>query len=132
MSAIICFGNRSIILHALEDSTTLVVSCNCISMVHSSLTPSPVHRASPHSQWNAPITVFFSLLQQAEQNPLEYTIAEWNDAFANARLLLKVLDQDTVPANPGMVSQLKLHQQEMEEEEVATECSTTQWTSRTS
>jgi hypothetical protein len=100
-------------------------------MFHSSLSPSPVHQNFPHIQWNAPIAAFFSLLQQAEQNPLEYTIAEWEDAFAYARLLLKVLDQVPGPANPGMASQLKLHQQEIEEEE-AMEYSTTQWTRQAS
>jgi hypothetical protein len=103
------------------------------SSLSPSLSPSPVHQAFPHIQWNAPIAAFFSLLQQAEQNPLEYTIAEWEDAFAYARLLINVLDQVTGPAKPGMVSQLELQQQEMKEEE-AMEYSTgtTQWTRQAS
>lgn len=39
---------------------------------------------------------------------MEYTLAEYGDAFGYARLLLKVLDQVTGPSNPGRVSDLSL------------------------
>lgn len=68
-------------------------------------------KAFPFIEWNAPIAVSKpeqALLKSAEANPLEYTIAEYGDAFAYARLLLKVLDQVTGPSNPGRVSELTL------------------------
>jgi hypothetical protein len=95
-------------------------------MFHSSLSPSPVHRAFSHIQWNAPIAVSKpeqALLRSAEEHPLEYTLAEYGDAFAYARLLLKVLDQVTGPSNPGSVSQLlELEKQPVLEEEQALQC----------
>ena len=80
-------------------------------LFHVSISPSPVYRAFPFIEWNAPIAVSKPeqlLLQSAEENPLEYTLAEFGDAFAYARLLLKVLDQVTGPSNPGRVSELPL------------------------
>jgi V-type H+-transporting ATPase subunit H len=50
------------------------------------------------------------LLQSAEENPLEYTLAEYDDAFLYVRVLLKLLDQVTTAhasaesgADDGMV-----------------------------
>ncbi len=80
-------------------------------LFHPRISPSPVIRAFPYIEWNAPIAVSKperTLLQSAENNPLEYTLAEFGDAFAYARLLLKVLDQVTGPSNPGRVSELPL------------------------
>lgn len=80
-------------------------------LVHATVSPSPISKAFPFIEWNAPIAVSKpeqALLQSAEQNPLEYTLAEYGDAFAYARLLLKVLDQVTGPSNPGLVSELSL------------------------
>jgi V-type H+-transporting ATPase subunit H len=50
------------------------------------------------------------LLQSAEENPLEYTLAEWEDAFLLVRVLLKLLDQMTGPSDGvnGMVSTSEL------------------------
>ena len=54
------------------------------------------------------------MLKSAEDNPLEYTLGEYDDAFLYTRLLLKVLDQVTGPSNPGIVSSLPLEQQPLD------------------
>lgn len=89
---------------------------------YSTLPTSPVQQAFEHIEWNAPIAVSKpeqNLLVAAEENPLEYTIADYGDAFAYARLLLKVLDQvtmilsdDTSSTNNFTVRQLSLFDQQ--------------------
>lgn len=83
-------------------------------MFHPSLShASPVQNAFPHIDWSDdPVLVSrpeVSLLQSAEDNPLEYTLADKEDAFVYVRVLLKVLDQVTGPSDGnGIVSQLTL------------------------
>jgi hypothetical protein len=64
-----------------------------------SLPSSPVFKAFPNIPWD-PLERRLSLsasdkslLRSAEENPLEYTLAEKDDANSYIRLLLKVLDQ---------------------------------------
>lgn len=71
-----------------------------------SLSPSPVHLAFPGIQWDPLGKLELtgpekSLLRSAEDNVLDYSLAEQEDATAYARLLLKVLDQVTGPNNPS-------------------------------
>ena len=68
--------------------------------------PSPVHLAFTGIQWDPLGKLELtgpekSLLRSAEDNVLDYTIAEQDDAAAYARLLLKVLDQVIGPNNPS-------------------------------
>jgi len=68
--------------------------------------PSPVHLAFTGIQWDPLGKLELtgpekSLLRSAEDNVLDYTIAEQDDASAYARLLLKVLDQVIGPNNPS-------------------------------
>ena len=94
------------------------------------LSPSPVHLAFPHIQWNnnsnfggdsgSVVTVSHpeqSLLSSAEENPLEYTLADANDAFWYTRTLLKVLDRLTTAtttegpfSSSSLTSNSHLHQ----------------------
>ena len=74
-----------------------------ISLSYSYLSASPIEAAYLWIDWNSPI-VFLSnpersLVQQAEENPLEYTLASSKDAFDYIRVLLKVLDQVTGPCD---------------------------------
>jgi hypothetical protein len=71
-----------------------------------SLAPSPVHLAFPGIQWDPLGKLELSgpeksLLRSAEDNVLDYALAEQDDAAAYARLLLKVLDQVIGPNNPS-------------------------------
>jgi len=71
-----------------------------------SLSPSPVHLAFPGIQWDPLGKLELtgpekSLLRSAEDNVLDYSMAEQEDAAAYVRLLLKVLDQVIGPNNPS-------------------------------
>jgi hypothetical protein len=72
----------------------------------SSLSPSPVHLAFTGIQWDPLGKLELTgpekgLLRSAEDNVLDYSLAEQEDAAAYARLLLKVLDQVIGPNNPS-------------------------------
>jgi V-type H+-transporting ATPase subunit H len=80
-------------------------------MYPSTVSPSPVYIAFLKIEWNDPVSLSspeLTLLQNAEENPLEYTIAEYDDAYRYARLLLKLLDQVTGPTQPGILSEVQL------------------------
>ncbi len=55
--------------------------------------------------WLSPPEI--SLLRSAEENPLEYTLAEADDAVSYLRILLKMLNQVTVNASETVTSQRK-------------------------
>jgi V-ATPase subunit H len=84
------------------------------------LSPSPVTLAFSFIDWTPPTIAISrpeqSLLRSAEENPLEYIIADYQEAYAYARLLLKVLDQVTGPSNPGRVSELRLEDVGLDDE----------------
>jgi V-type H+-transporting ATPase subunit H len=68
-----------------------------------SLSPSPVHEAFAGIQWDPLEKLALSepekaLLRAAEDNPLDYTLADQHDAEAYAFCLLKVIDQSIVSA----------------------------------
>lgn len=68
--------------------------------------PSPVHLAFTGIQWDPLGKLELtgpekSLLRSAEDNVLDYALAEQDDAAAYSRLLLKVLDQVIGPNNPS-------------------------------
>eukprot|EP00980_Cylindrotheca_fusiformis_P030294 scaffold24644_cov122-Cylindrotheca_fusiformis.AAC.1 len=70
-------------------------------------------------EWNDPVSLSspeLRLLQSAEENPLEYTIAEFDDAYQYARLLLKLLDQVTGPTQLRSLSEVKLDEVPFNEE----------------
>ena len=72
----------------------------------SSLLPSPVHLAFTGIQWDPLGKLELTgtekgLLRSAEDNVLDYSLAEQDDASAYVRLLLKVLDQVVGPNNPS-------------------------------
>eukprot|EP00934_Nitzschia_sp_Nitz4_P008494 Nitzschia sp. Nitz4//scaffold173_size47512//34309//36154//NITZ4_007164-RA/size47512-augustus-gene-0.8-mRNA-1//-1//CDS//3329538820//8484//frame0 len=80
-------------------------------LVHTEISPSPVSPAFASIAWSSPVALSKpeqGLLQTADENPMEYTLADFGDAFAYARVLLKVLDQVTGPSSPGRVSYLEL------------------------
>lgn len=107
------FPYSTLVLVPREHNPTLALEeiWNMPHFSHPCISQSPVQNAFPFIEWNAPIALSRpeqALLQSAEETPLEYTLAEFGDTFAYARLLLKVLDQVTGPSNPGRVSELPL------------------------
>ncbi|KAL3939393.1 MAG: hypothetical protein SGBAC_005879 [Bacillariaceae sp.] len=77
----------------------------------SSVSPSPVQSVFSKVEWTFPVSLSspeIELLESAEENPLEYTIAEYMEAFQYARLLLKLLDQVMGPTQPGILSNVGL------------------------
>lgn len=89
-------------------------------MFPSPLSPSPIHKAFVNIEWNDPISISqpeLRLLTSAEENPLEYTLAVFDDVYLYVRLLLKLLDQVTGPSPTGTVSELSLIQKPLEDEE---------------
>ncbi|KAL3903686.1 MAG: hypothetical protein SGILL_010353, partial [Bacillariaceae sp.] len=75
--------------------------------------PSNFYSSSPTK--NSSATLILSkpeilLLQSAEEHPLEYTLAEFDDAFLWIRVLLKLLDQVTGPSDGinGLVATTEL------------------------
>ena len=65
--------------------------------------PSPVSRAFPAIQWETTLKTDLSkteqsLLKSAEENPMEYTLNDPEDAAAYCRLLLKILEDTTGPS----------------------------------
>mmetsp|Transcript_12013 Transcript_12013/g.28730 ORF Transcript_12013/g.28730 Transcript_12013/m.28730 type:complete len:531 (+) Transcript_12013:31-1623(+) len=86
----------------------------------SSISPSPVQCAFSSIEWTVPLSLSspeIALLQSVEENPLEYTIAEYMEAFQYARLLLKLLDQVMGPTQPGILSKIGLDQIPFEQEQ---------------
>ena len=86
-----------------------------------SISSSPIAKAFSFIEWTPPTIAISrpeqSLLKSAEDGPLEYIIADFQESFAYARLLLKILDQVTGPSNPGRVSELKLEDVGLDDED---------------
>ncbi|CAJ1934936.1 unnamed protein product [Cylindrotheca closterium] len=77
----------------------------------SAISSSPVQCAFSKIEWTIPLSLSkpeIDLLQSADENPLEYTIAEYREVFQYARLLLKLLDQVMGPTQPAILSKVGL------------------------
>jgi hypothetical protein len=67
--------------------------------------------------WLSPPEV--SLLQSAEENPLEYTLAETDDAVSYVRILLKMVDQVSTATNTTTVTAAASSKQQQQQQQQA-------------
>jgi hypothetical protein len=82
-------------------------------LLTATLNPSPVATAFSGIQWD-PLEKFMltnaekSILRSGEDNPVDYTLSNVEDACMYARTLLKVLSESSGPSGPSIrVSKLK-------------------------